>query len=216
MDETWRVVTSRGSAADLHADLPDPAVRTVRVADVAGPAVVLGSAEPADHVDVAAAAAAGVAVTRRRSGGGAVWLAPGQQVWLDVALPRGDPLWDDDVSHAGAWLGAVWGAALADLGLGGATVHTGPMARPAWSDRVCFAGTAAGEVRVGAAKAVGVSQRRTRAGAVFQATAYVRPVPAVFAALLGVPAAVTAVAVVDATPAAVVAAVLTHLPGGAA
>jgi lipoate-protein ligase A len=86
-------------------------------------------------------------------------------VWVDVCVPRDDPLWTDDVSRAGWWLGDAWVKAL-----GAGEVHRGPMVRTPLSDRVCFAGLGPGEVTVGAAKLVGVSQRRTRVGAIFQCT----------------------------------------------
>jgi lipoate-protein ligase A len=107
-------------------------------------------------------------VAQRRSGGGAVLLWPGHQVWLDVGLPRGDPLWDDDVGRSARWLGEALAAALVGLGVAGATAHAGPLERTAWSHLVCFAGRAPGEVVVGGRKVVGTSQRRTREGAVFQ------------------------------------------------
>jgi hypothetical protein len=82
-------------------------------------------------------------------------------------VPRGDPLWDDDVGRAAAWLGRVWAAALGRLGVP-ATVHDGGLVRTAWSALVCFAGWGPGEVAVGGRKAVGLAARRTRAGARFQ------------------------------------------------
>ena len=140
----------------------EPARRAVWWSSVDRPALVLGSAQPAEVADAAALAAAGVELVRRRSGGGAVLLVPGEVVWVDVIVPAGDPLWDDDVGRATHWLGAMWAEALASCGLPGATVHRGPMVRTTWSSLVCFAGLGPGEVRVGAAKVVGISQRRTR------------------------------------------------------
>jgi lipoate-protein ligase A len=137
-------------------------------------ALVLGSGEPLAHVDRAAAAAAGLAVVRRRSGGSSVLVGPGRMVWLDVVVPDGDPLWDDDVGVAPLWLGRAWAGALAALGVPGAVVHEGRMERAPWSDHVCFAGTAPGEVRVPAGKVVGISQRRTRTAALFQCGALLR------------------------------------------
>jgi lipoate-protein ligase A len=138
------------------------------------PALVLGSGEPEAHVDREAVATAGVAVVRRRSGGSSVVVGPGRVAWLDVVLPAGDPLWDDDVGVAPLWVGRAWAAALGDLGIGGASTHVGPMERAPWSELVCFAGTAPGEVRVPAGKVVGISQRRARGGALFQCGALLR------------------------------------------
>jgi len=107
----------------------------------------------------------------RDSGGGAVLLVPGEHVWIDVVVPRGDPLWDDDVGRSALWLGQIWADAVDDLGVGGAVVQTGPMVRAEQGRHVCFAGLAAGEVAVDGAKLVGISQRRTRIGARFQCLA---------------------------------------------
>jgi hypothetical protein len=93
-------------------------------------------------------------------------------VWVDVLLPRGDPLWDDDVARATHWLGDVWAEAVG----GDAVVHRGPNVRTRWSSLVCFGGLGSGEVldQPGGAKVVGISQRRTRAGARFQCAALAR------------------------------------------
>src|SRR5690606_10658151 len=99
----------------------------------------------------------GVELARRRSGGGAVLLDDDAAVWLDVLVPRGDPLWSDDVVVAAHWLGDAWVAALAELGLAGAA-HRGGLVRRPWSELVCFAGLGPGEVTVGGRKVVGVSQ----------------------------------------------------------
>ena len=139
---------------------------------------MLGSAEPDTHVDGAAAAACGIDVARRRTGGSSVLVAPGAMAWLDVVVPVSDPLWDDDVGVAPLWLGRAWAGALDALGVPGATVHVGRMERGPWSDLVCFAGRAPGEVAVGAAKVVGICQRRTRGGALFQCGALLRWDPA--------------------------------------
>src|SRR5205085_3700242 len=48
-------------------------------------------------------------------------------------------------------------------------VHRGALEQAPWSKQVCFAGLGPGEVRIGGQKVVGLSQRRTRAGARFQA-----------------------------------------------
>jgi lipoate---protein ligase len=46
--------------------------------------------------------------------------------------------------------------------------YDGPMRKAPWSDRVCFAGLGPGEVTVDGRKVVGMSQRRTREGVLFQ------------------------------------------------
>ncbi len=171
----WHIERARGSAAAFHArPLPDPARRVVWVHEVDRPAVVLGSAQPASVVDEVAADRAGVEVVRRRSGGGAVWVAPGHVLWVDLIVARGDPLWDDDVGRASWWVGELWVEALTAIGVEGATAHRGAMVRTPWSSLVCFAGVGPGEVTVGPGgpKVVGISQRRTREAARFQCAAY--------------------------------------------
>ena len=111
------------------------------------------------------------AVVRRRSGGGAVLVVPGDSVWIDMVIDRADPLWDDDINRAPMWLGRVWVAALAALGIAGGEVVD--RYQPGiWGQLACFASRGPGEVVVDGAKAVGLSQRRTRTTARFQTLLY--------------------------------------------
>ncbi len=96
---------------------------------------------------------------------------PGGLVWVDVLVPAADRLWEGDVGRAFAWLGATWNGALTDVGVRGGQVHGGPLATTPWSPLVCFAGVGPGEVTLDGAKVVGMAQRRTRAGALFQSAA---------------------------------------------
>ena len=224
MGPSWVHGRQRGPAAALFAvDLDEPATRSVSVLEVDGPALILGSTQPEDHVDARALAAAGVALVRRRSGGGAVLLVPGQALWIDVVVPRDDPLWDDDVGRAGLWLGAAWAAALGEVGLA-ATVHRGALLSTRWSPYACFAGMGPGEVSVGGRKVVGISQRRSRAGARFQCVVLRRWDPASLVSLLRLDAtaareataALTAAArEVDRPPWDLTDALLASLPGAA-
>jgi lipoate---protein ligase len=182
---TWNIDHIIGTAADVHGRAwPDPLVRTLWLAEVTRPAIALGSAQRRELIDGPAALAAGVDVVTRRSGGGAVWLAPGAQVWADVFIGRDDPLWVDDVGTSMDWLGAVWVEALSSLGLDGLTVHRGALVRNEWSSVVCFAGLGPGEVTWHGAKVVGISQRRTRTGARFQCSALLAWEPAAMLQLL--------------------------------
>ncbi|WP_436795643.1 lipoate--protein ligase family protein [Actinospongicola halichondriae] len=159
----------RGTAAALHAmEVPADGRRRLWILEATRPAVVLGSTQSLDVVDREVADAAGVDVVRRRSGGGAVWVAPGEPLWVDVVIPRLDPLWTDDVGHAFAPIGRAWSSALASIGIGDTAVHEGPLVRTEWSDLVCFSGTGPGEVLRAGRKLVGISQRRTRGHARFQ------------------------------------------------
>jgi lipoate---protein ligase len=179
----WRIERVEGSAGELH-DRDPTGGREVWVHQPSRPAVVLGSTQPDAVVDRAAVAAAGIEVVRRRSGGGAVLVEPGGVVWVDVVIPPGDPLWDDDVARAAHWVGGVWADALRSVGVGEPEVYRGPLVTTPWSSLVCFAGVGAGEVLVLGAKVVGLAQRRTRAGARFQTAAMLRWEPDRLVALL--------------------------------
>ena len=182
---SWKVERLVGTAADHHArDVPDDGVRRVWAFTVERPALVLGSVQPETDVDLEVAAERQVEVARRRSGGGAVLVQPGAVAWIDLAVPRGDVLWHDDVAVAAEWLGEVWVAVLAELGLPGGSVHQGGLAATALSPVICFAGKGPGEVTVADEKVVGISQRRTRHAARFQCSIPLRWDPDLHAALL--------------------------------
>ncbi len=131
-------------------------------------------------------AGSGSGVVRRRSGGGAVLVAPHDSVWIDVVIGRDDPLWDDDVNRAPLWLGQVWVAALASMGIAGGEV-CGRYRPGRWGRVACFASRGPGEVLVNGAKAVGVSQSRTRTTARFQTLVYRRWTPRALLTRLAVP-----------------------------
>jgi len=181
--DAWSVERVTGAAGDLFAaSPPDPPARVVRLLSVDARAVVLGSTQraPAERPE-------GMVVVRRQSGGGAVLLEPGAQVWADVFIPRHDPHWDDDVARAFLWLGQAWVDALSSVGVDGAVVHHGGLCTTQWSRLVCFAGLGTGEVTIGERKVVGLSQRRTRAGALFQCAVPLVWHPAPLVAALGLP-----------------------------
>jgi len=164
----WMIERWGGPAADAHGRVWPPApVPAVRLVEADGPTLVLGSTQEPSVVDGAMAEARGVAVVRRRSGGGAVLVDAGDLVWADVFVPAGDALWDRDVGRATHWLGQVWVDALATLGVE-AERHGGALMAGPWSSLVCFGGLGPGEVRAAGRKVVGISQRRTRDGALFQ------------------------------------------------
>jgi lipoate-protein ligase A len=137
--------------------------------------VMLGRAQQADVV--------GLPWRRRMSGGGAVLLTPGEVAWVDVFMPRGHARWDDDVGRATWWLGEVWADA---LGMG--EVHRGGVIRcTPWCKAVCFGGLGAGEVHIDQQKIVGIAQRRTREGALFQCAVNLRWDPAPLVRALQLP-----------------------------
>lgn len=162
-----------GSVAELHGI--DPTDRSSEdrerpAAWICRPdraAIVLGSTQSRDVVDVAAVARLGLDVVVRRSGGGAVLVAPDDVLWVDLWVPRSDALWDDDVAVATHWVGELWADVASHFGVD-ARAHRGAMQADALGRLVCFVGVGPGEVLVGDAKLVGISQRRVRAGARFQ------------------------------------------------
>lgn len=168
----WRLEVATGGAAALHHTGVEER-RTIRVNRVEADALVLGSRQ--EPIRQRAATSRGVEVARRRSGGGAVWLSPGEQVWIDVVLPAGDPLHRDDIRAAAVLVGRAWVDA---LGPGDLSVWEEAMTRPVASRSVCFAGVGPGEVLLGDRKLVGISQRRTSSLSRFQCVAYLRWDPA--------------------------------------
>lgn len=114
----------------------------------------------------------GLDLVKRRSGGGAVVVAPSAQVWIDLFVPRDDPLHEDDVGRAADWVGDLWTAVLgADAGAAKSVQPVRRFAPTRFSRSVCFSGLGPGEVTVDGKKVVGVSQRRGRSGAWFFAMA---------------------------------------------
>jgi lipoate-protein ligase A len=163
------------------------------------PTLVLGSTQGTEVVDAARAAERGVAVVRRRGGGGAVLLRPGDHLWVEAWVPRHDPLWEADVATAAAWVGAWWndalGAAVAsgadaagdtgDAGDAGNAdeagdasagedrlVHRGRAEPGPYGALICFSGRGPGELFSAGRKVMGISQWRSREGALFHTCAY--------------------------------------------
>jgi lipoate---protein ligase len=167
------LIEQRGSVAQLHALDPfeDGSVDAPQVwwCRPDRDAIVLGSRQSPDLIDLAACNAAGLEVVRRRSGGGLVIVRRDAMVWIDLVLPSG--VAPEDVRGAMVWAGELWRAALVEVAgadPGRLQVHRGGMVDTDWSALVCFAGIGPGEVLDGGAKLVGLSQRRTRAGARIQ------------------------------------------------
>ena len=154
--------------------------------EVARPTCVLGSTQRPELVDVTAVRQRNVELARRRGGGGAVYLRPGEQLWVDVWVPRDDPLWVADVSAAAEWVGSWWMDALASAGQHDFEVHRGRSVPGDLGDLVCFAGRGPGEVFHGEAKVVGLSQWRAREGALFSSCAYLHWDPAPLLVLVNV------------------------------
>lgn len=110
------------------------------------------------------------------------------------------------------FLGRAWCDALAEAApLEAAALAVAPARRSAgtkWSDLICFAGLAAGEVTLGGRKVVGLSQRRDRGGAWFHSMALLHLDPVELPGLLDLDGAEQAEA------AAVLGEAATAVPGG--
>jgi len=136
---------------------------------VKGPTVVLGSTQAADDLDARALELAGAVVRRRRGGGGAVLLRPGD-VWIEWWLPTGCREAISDLRATAYLVGSWWLEALSALGVA-AELHRGDVRDPDQGAIACFAGLGPGELTVGGHKLVGVSQWRTRNGALVSTVA---------------------------------------------
>lgn len=176
-----------GAAQEHHSrELPTALVPTMWWFECERTALVLGSTQSEEIIDRESCRQRDVDVARRRSGGGLVVVGDGRVVWLDVLIPRGHHLWDDDLSRSGRWLADAWSAGLGGLGLSDLVTHSGPMVRTRWSDLVCFDGRGPGEIFLEDSKLVGVSQRRTREWSRFQCALSLRWQPDVLSDLLRV------------------------------
>jgi len=176
--DSWSVERTKGSVADRHGPVGSISRRMVLLHQVPRPTVVVGSGQRDFSGLTKRAAASEFDVVRRRSGGGAVLLRPEGVLWVDVLLPRTDPLWEDDIGRSSAWLGRAWVDALAWIGVEADVCQTDTaFAKTAGSmgRKVCFAGRTTGEVVCADRKVIGISQRRDRSGARFQCAALLGP-----------------------------------------
>ena len=166
---SWERHNWHGSAADFHA-LDLPFSRALWWCTVDAPAIILGSTQKESDVDASTAAVFGLDVVRRRSGGGAVFVHPTQSVWIDITIPKDDPMFVEDVSTSMLWLGDVFVHGLQQWVP--AQTYRGVFEAGADGRSVCFASTSPGEVFVEQSKLVGISQRRGRDGARLQCVLY--------------------------------------------
>ncbi len=186
--ELWNVVERAGPVAELVVPMATNAPTAV-VCRPAAAAVVLGSTQSEADFDLSTCAERGFEVVRRRSGGGAVVVKPRAQAWVDVYVPRQHPLFRDDVTVAFSFVGHCWAAAIKSVFQNSAMRPDVSIwgSRPEpnrWSALFCFASLGAGEVLVDGRKAVGISQRRDRAGAWFHSMALLEMNPEEIAHLI--------------------------------
>jgi lipoate---protein ligase len=165
----WERHDWQGTASEFH-NMSLPSQRALWWCSVSSPAIILGSTQQETDVDRESAASLGLDVVRRRSGGGAVFVHPTESVWIDITIPRDDPLYVDDVSASMLWLGDVFCDVLSPWVQ--AETYRGAFTAGSFGRSVCFASTSPGEVFVGDHKLVGISQRRGRDGARLQCVLY--------------------------------------------
>ena len=170
-----RVQEFVASAAELHAIAMPVEGDGVHDAELwvmrpTGPALVMGSSQKAMQFDRDRLDCDGVELAERRSGGGAVFIDPAATVWIDLLAPRSSQWWSTELSENFLIVGRVWQRALASLGVHAELCIQAPTRTDA-SALACWAGLGWGELTVGGAKVVGLSQRRTRWGARVQAMA---------------------------------------------
>ena len=160
---SWIIKRPEGSVAERHLTLPTFDSRQIIIHEIDKPTMVFGTAQKNMSLE------AGIQCdyVYRKSGGGAVFLEPGQVLWVDFVIPREDPLWCNDIRYSSLWLGEAWVIAMKEIGLLG-EVHNKEIQKTELSRLICFAGLATGEVTVSGKKTIGISQRRTREGAWFQ------------------------------------------------
>ncbi len=164
----WVVEYLLGNANDfIQKGLQLPPFRLVRICKVQKSSVVLGSAQKLFQLPKWVNEA-NIDVVSRRSGGGAVWICPDHYVWIDVFLPFGDVLICREISSSFFWLGTVLVEVLEKIGLQEVQMYRGSFVTTPWSSAICFSSKSPGEVFVANKKVVGISQRRTREGVLFQ------------------------------------------------
>jgi len=164
----------RGTVTELHA-LPMPTEGDTTEVWVMRPttaAVAMGSSQQPEQFDLQRLNADKIELAPRRSGGGAVFIDPTTTVWIDVLAPRSSPLWSPQLSENFLIVGRLWRRALTTLGIDTELCDASPV-RTAAATVACWAGSGWGELLVGPAKTVGLSQRRTRWGSRVQSMAVV-------------------------------------------
>lgn len=172
---SWRFITETGLASELHSNPTKFLdIRTLRFMKVSKPALVLGSSQDPTSFDKVAYSDLDIELAKRRSGGGAVFLEPLRQLWVDISIPKGDSLFRDDVQKSFFPIGSLFREFLSRVCNCEFEMHKGKLLGGSVGQTICFAGIGPGEITFEGAKVVGISQRRTVQGSVFQCTVYSR------------------------------------------
>lgn len=166
--KNWVIEYLHGSAYDfIQKGLKVPPFRLVRICRIQRPTVVLGSTQQ-PLVLSKSTNIADIDIVSRRSGGGAVWICPNHYIWIDVFLPSSDVLITRDISSSFFWLGTILVEVLEKIGLQKVQMYRGGFVKTPWSSVICFSSKSPGEIFVNNKKVIGISQRRTREGVLFQ------------------------------------------------
>ena len=164
----WVAFHKAGDVQALHSlvneDWSLPAIWVMSPTDSS---LVLGSSQDDACINYEYARKIDVGIARRRTGGGAVFVDPHTLFWIDLFVPRGHHLWNDDIEVASIWMGGVWRNALDSLGVD-SQIHDRPFVKDSLAELVCFGGRAPGELLIRKKKILGISQRRTKQGVRFQ------------------------------------------------
>ena len=164
----WIASDKTGDVQALHSlENMDWSLPAVWVMAPTNSSLVLGSSQDDACIDYEYAEKIDIGIARRKTGGGAVFVDPQTLFWVDLFVPRGHRLWNDDIGAASIWMGKVWKGALGSLGID-ARIHDRPFVKDSLAELVCFGGRAPGELLIGRKKILGISQRRTKKGVRFQ------------------------------------------------
>lgn len=173
--EPWRIVEEVGLASTFHRDpMRNIAQRTCSFVRITRNALVLGSSQNRESVSEETLRELDAELVTRRSGGGAVYLEMDGQLWIEISVPRRDPLFRNDLAESFIPIGEMFVSLLREFALPDISIHLGRLEVSDAASAICFAGLGPGEVTFEGAKIVGIAQRRTALGSVFQCTLYAR------------------------------------------
>ncbi len=166
-NKAFSVVYQTGMTEQLVNRIYPLSCRSVVVCDPVDAALVVGSSQNEVEIRSSLSNNINYNVVKRRSGGGAVLVLPGKQIWIDVFIPKEDPLYVEDILEAPLWLGQLWSKTINSVyNKDNTEVYRGRLIG-SLSKLICFSGLGPGEVLLEGQKIVGISQRRIRSGTWF-------------------------------------------------
>ncbi len=163
----FTVIHQKDSAHELVNRFTPLVERSIILCDPLDSTLVLGSSQTEAEMGKALSALPDYNIVKRRSGGGVVLVGPARQVWIDIFIPKDDPLYVEDIIESPMWLGELWDKVLHTLFPESCVeIHQGRLVG-SMAKLICFSGIGPGEVLLDGLKAVGISQRRIRSGTWF-------------------------------------------------